>query len=83
MPNTHLARPQVAFLRPAPDAPRRPLWNAVHHNLGRLAVLAAWANCSLGIYLAHSRFMQVSAGWWCDLWCDLCHKDPVVRNPMQ
>ncbi len=46
-------------MRPGPDSTRRLLWNLLHHNLGRLAVLAAWANCSLGIYLAHAHFMQV------------------------
>ncbi|KAG2441385.1 hypothetical protein HYH02_009975 [Chlamydomonas schloesseri] len=53
----------VAFIRPAPGAPRRPLWNFLHHNLGRAAMALAWATVYLGVYLAHMSYEQVLASW--------------------
>ncbi|PNH02921.1 hypothetical protein TSOC_011066 [Tetrabaena socialis] len=53
----------VGFVRPAPDAPRRPLWNGLHHNLGRVAMLLAWAVSSLGMFLASSRHTQPLVAW--------------------
>ncbi|GLC72742.1 Histone transcription regulator 3 [Pleodorina starrii] len=44
----------LAYARPTPDHPRRPLWNAVHHNLGRLTVALAWANVYIGIVVYHN-----------------------------
>ncbi|KAG1661777.1 hypothetical protein FOA52_003697, partial [Chlamydomonas sp. UWO 241] len=44
----------VGFVRPAPDSLKlRPAWNFLHHNLGRLSILVAWATIYLGIYIAH------------------------------
>lgn len=54
----------VAFIRPAPGAPRRPVWNFLHHNLGRGALLLAWATVYLGVYLAHLSYEQVRCCWW-------------------
>lgn len=55
----------VAFVRPAPTAPRRPAWNFVHHNLGRLAVLTSWAAVYVGIWLTHmGDGMSLGAWLW-------------------
>ncbi len=60
-----LATAQVAvgFIRPAPDAKLRWLWNIVHHWLGRITLVAAWTTTFIGIYIAHeSLAYQVRAG---------------------
>ncbi|GLC60034.1 Histone transcription regulator 3 [Pleodorina starrii] len=53
----------LAYARPTPDHPRRPLWNAVHHNLGRLTVALAWANVYIGIYIYHTKFGESYKPW--------------------
>lgn len=37
------------LIRPHPGAKFRGLWNHVHHNSGRLAILLAWVNIWLGV----------------------------------
>jgi len=56
----------VAFVRPAPDnAKLRPAWNMVHHNLGRVAILASWATVYMGVYIGHgSPTYQLSYAAW-------------------
>ena len=44
----------LGFVRPNPKADQRPMWNLVHHNLGRVTLCAAWTTIYLGIYLAHT-----------------------------
>lgn len=39
----------AAFIRPHPGQHLRAAWNAVHHNLGRLVLLTAWAAIWLGV----------------------------------
>lgn len=48
-----LASAQVLFgvLRPNLHSTVRRYWNLLHWNLGRLVILAAWANIFIGIYL--------------------------------
>lgn len=46
----------LGFVRPTPDHSKRWLWNLLHHNLGRAAVLLAWANVYIGIYLYHAGY---------------------------
>lgn len=43
--------PQVvaAFIRPHNGQRLRGVWNLIHHNLGRLVLLAAWAVIWLGV----------------------------------
>ncbi len=53
----------AAFARPAPAAAWRPAWNALHHNLGRLAVVVAWATLYMGVYLVHTALGQPLAAW--------------------
>ncbi|KAG1674684.1 hypothetical protein FOA52_007208 [Chlamydomonas sp. UWO 241] len=44
----------IGFVRPAPDNEKlRPTWTLLHHNLGRLSILVAWATIYLGIVIAH------------------------------
>jgi hypothetical protein len=43
----------LGFVRPKPDAVIRPVWNSVHHNLGRVTILSAWVTIYLGVYMAH------------------------------
>ena len=43
----------IGFVRPSPTSNIRPFWNAVHHNLGRLTIVSAWATLYMGIYMAH------------------------------
>ena len=44
----------AAYIRPKPNASLRPTWNFMHHNLGRLTILCAWATIYTGIYIAHA-----------------------------
>lgn len=44
----------VGFVRPSPTGRIRPFWNVLHHNLGRVTVLSAWATLYMGIYMAHT-----------------------------
>lgn len=53
----------AAFIRPAPSAPRRPMWNMLHHNLGRATVLLSWATVFLGVYLGHEQYDQPLTAW--------------------
>ncbi len=53
----------AAFIRPAPSTPRRPLWNVLHHNLGRATVLLSWATVFLGVYLGHEQYDQPLVVW--------------------
>ncbi|GLI65943.1 hypothetical protein VaNZ11_009624 [Volvox africanus] len=53
----------VAYIRPDPGAKRRGLWNLVHHNLGRITILLAWANVYIGIYLAHTGWGASYTEW--------------------
>ena len=41
-------------MRPSPTGSIRPFWNFLHHNLGRITVLSAWATLYMGIYMAHT-----------------------------
>lgn len=43
----------AAFIRPHPGKRVRSAWNFVHHNMGRLVVLVAWAAIWLGVTLWH------------------------------
>ena len=43
----------VGFIRPKPGAAIRKGWNHLHHWLGRLTIISAWATIYLGIYMAH------------------------------
>ncbi|GIL63770.1 hypothetical protein Vafri_17775 [Volvox africanus] len=52
-----------AYIRPDPGAKKRGLWNLVHHNLGRLTILLAWANVYIGIYIAHTDFGASYTPW--------------------
>ena len=56
----------VGFIRPKPES-RRPriYWNMLHHWLGRLTVLSAWAAVYTGIYMAHTSLSyQASYTTW-------------------
>ncbi len=53
----------LAYLRPAPDHSRRGLWNLLHHNLGRVTVLLAWANVYIGIAAYHNDFGESYIPW--------------------
>lgn len=53
----------AAFVRPAPDAASRPAWNVLHHNLGRLTLVVAWATLYMGVYLVHTALGQSLAAW--------------------
>ncbi|GIL79077.1 hypothetical protein Vretimale_27 [Volvox reticuliferus] len=53
----------LGFVRPSPEHARRGLWNLVHHNLGRLTILLAWANVYIGIYLAHTSWGASYTEW--------------------
>jgi hypothetical protein len=62
---THPPQVIVGFVRPAPDAKIRGTWNLVHHNLGRVSILASWVTIYLGIYIAHgSRTFNYSYSVW-------------------
>ncbi|GIL79060.1 hypothetical protein Vretimale_45 [Volvox reticuliferus] len=52
-----------AYIRPDPNSEKRGLWNLVHHNLGRLTILLAWANVYIGIYLAHTSWGASYTEW--------------------
>ena len=55
----------LGFVRPKPGGNIRPFWNAVHHNLGRLTIISAWATLYIGIYMAHeSLTYQSSYLYW-------------------
>ena len=43
----------AGFIRPRPDSMYREGWNHLHHWLGRLTIISAWATIYLGIYMAH------------------------------
>lgn len=51
------------FIRPAPDSPKRPLWNKVHFTLGRLAILLGMTNVGLGIASYRKTFAVDVATW--------------------
>ena len=44
----------VGFVRPKPGSRPRPLWNILHHWLGRLTIFSAWVTVYMGIYMAHT-----------------------------
>eukprot|EP00762_Andalucia_godoyi_P000501 ANDGO_05382.mRNA.1 Cytochrome b561 and DOMON domain-containing protein At3g61750 len=47
-----VAQPLNALFRPHPGTPRRPFWNFLHRGTGRLALILAIVNISLGLFLA-------------------------------
>ncbi|CAL8468982.1 g8523 [Coccomyxa elongata] len=52
--------------RPKPESKLRLLWNHYHHNVGRVAVLAAFANAILGLHIG-----DLDWGWYlgmCLIW---------------
>ena len=51
----------LGFVRPKPGGNIRPFWNAVHHNLGRLTIISAWATLYIGIYMAHESLTYESS----------------------
>ena len=55
----------VGFVRPKPGSRPRPLWNILHHWLGRLTIVSAWATVYTGIYMAHTSLAyQASYTTW-------------------
>lgn len=60
-----IAQMAMGVIRPALDSPRRPAWNLVHFNAGRLAILLSWANVYIGAYVyRYSLKFPVSMGAW-------------------
>jgi hypothetical protein len=53
---SHVALPlqvAAAAIRPHPGVRYCDVWNIVHHNVGRLAILLAWVNIWLGVAFWH------------------------------
>jgi len=53
---TLLLQVVAGFIRPSPGGAHkhlRSIWNAAHHNLGRLVLLGAWATIWLGVAWAN------------------------------
>ncbi len=59
----------MAYIRPDPPpkggkpGPKRFVWELIHHNLGRAAVLLAWANLYIGIVVYHNDWEEEYAPW--------------------
>ncbi len=54
----------LGHLRVGPTHPKRRWWALAHHNLGRAAVLLAWANVYIGIYMYHTSIFAASYTPW-------------------
>ena len=53
----------AAFIRPHPGQHLRGIWNHLHHNLGRLAILVAWAAIWLGVTIGLADLPGTKARW--------------------
>lgn len=53
----------AAFIRPHPGQHLRGIWNHVHHSLGRLAILVAWAAIWLGVTIGIADLPGSLARW--------------------
>ncbi len=52
----------MGFGRPGPGSKLRPAFNLVHHNLGKLTILAAWVACFLGAHIFHGWVRGIPPG---------------------
>jgi hypothetical protein len=54
----------AAFVRPHPHVALRGVWNAVHHNLGRVVILVAWVTMWLGVAIGYEDLPGSSLARW-------------------
>jgi hypothetical protein len=53
----------AAFIRPHPGQHLRGIWNHLHHTLGRLAIIVAWAAIWLGVAIGLADLPGSKARW--------------------
>jgi hypothetical protein len=54
----------ATFLRPAPDAPNRWLFNIGHHNLGRLLIVCGWCVTRAPSFVSPWQFPSAPRTLW-------------------
>jgi hypothetical protein len=71
----------AAFVRPHPQVALRGVWNAVHHNLGRVVILVAWATMWLGVAIGYEDLPGSSLARWLAPIAGGCYKQGLWHMP--
>lgn len=71
----------AAFVRPHPHIALRGVWNAVHHNLGRVVILVAWATMWLGVVIGYEDLPGSSLARWLAPVAGGCYKQGLWHMP--